>query len=382
MKTTTLNTKIWASVLVLLLFLGCTTEPVVKTEKEPIKIGAILMLTGDLAMIGQEMQRGIELAVDDINARGGIDGRKIEVIYEDSGFINKEKIVTAAYKLIDIDKVDTVIIDTVNAAKPIAPLFQENKIPLIVVWDDTEFIDSSVSDYIVSIGFSTEKTGQKMATFAYTNLHKRKITIVAHYDEWAEIISDSFKEQFEALGGEIVLYEKVEMDESDFRTLIEKIKYNDVDSVYLAFVPLNIDVFLKQAKELGLDTTVLGGDTFTDDILAAAGSNAEGVYFTNIYVDDNPLLTKLQGQYTQKYGQDIISSLLPFASFGYDGVLVVEEAMKKAGEITPMGIKDALYTITNFHVSGGARVSITPQGTKPRIERIYLVEEGKVIPAE
>lgn len=382
MKTTPLNTKILASVLVLLLFLGCTTGQVIKTDKESIKIGAILMLTGDLAMIGQEMQRGIELAVDDINTRGGVNGRKIDVIYEDSGFLSKEKTVTAAYKLIDIDKVDAIIIDTVNAAKPIAPLVQENKIPMIVVWDDTEFIDNSVSDYIVSIGFSTEKTGQKMAEFAYTNLDKRKIAIVAHYDEWAEIISDSFKEEFEALGGEIVLYEKVEMDESDFRTLIEKIKYNNADGVYLAFAVLNIDVFLKQAEELGLDVTILGGDTFTDDILAAAGSNAEGVYFTNIYVDDNPLLAGLQERYAQKYEQDIASSLLPFASFGYDGVLVLEEAMKKVDEVTPSGIKDALYTIRNFHVSGGARVSITPQGTKPRIEKIFQVRNGKVVTRE
>ncbi|GEM_PF-832683 len=342
-------------------------------QQDSIKIGAILMLSGDWAKVGREMQNGIVLAAEEINNAGGIKGKRIEIIFEDSGLIDRAKIVTAANKLITIDKVDAVIIDTVDAAKPVAPLFQKSKIPLLVVWDDTKFIDGS-GDYIVSIGFSTEKTGEKLAEFASKTAGVKKMAVVAQSIDWAEIIVPAFSKSFSGNSGKIVLLEKVSINEKDFRTIIEKIKSNGADGVFLAFAPSNIDTFLKQAKEQELDSMIFTGDGFSEDAIKSSGNAAEGVFFANLFVTQNPLLEKLQSEYRKKFGSE--PDLLLFTSLAYDGMLVLNEAIKKAETASPTEIKNALYKISNFDSSSGEKISIVPGKESKRIEKVFQIKDG------
>jgi len=369
------KTILWVIVLIIVICLvwwGVSKKPV---EEKVFKIGAILPLTGEIAMVGVSIQQGIEIAVQDINKAGGIKGRQIKVVFENDEYDNK-KTVTASQKLINVDKIDIGIVSFVHGAKAVMPIFEQNKIPLIVAWDSTNELEKG--DYIFSTGFSTELSGKRMANYAYNKLNLRKVAIVLHQDEWSEVIAPAFKEEFQELGGEVLLEEKVVVGESDFRTIISKIKTKGADVVYLPLVPMNTDMFLKQAKELGLEAQILSGDALISDIIIAAGEAAEGVYFTSIYVEDNEISRDLDKKYREEYGEE--APALSMVAFGYDAMLVIKSAVEKAEETTPEGIKDALYFVDI--IGTGGQIKIEVNGLSERIEKVFRVQNGEGVLVE
>ncbi|MBU0636056.1 ABC transporter substrate-binding protein, partial [Candidatus Micrarchaeota archaeon] len=274
------------------------------------------------------------------------------------------------------DRIDVGIVPFVHCGKVIMPVFEQNQVPLILAWDSTQEI--APGDYIFSTGFSTEAAGKKMANFAFNQLNLRKTAIAFHQDEWSEIIAPSFKQEFESLGGTIVLEEGVLVGETDFKTIIEKIKSNGVDSVYLPFVPFGTDLFLKQAKELGLEAQLLSGDAMILDIIIAAGSAAEGVYFTNIFAEDNEVSQKLSEKYHEKY--EIEPEALSIVAFGYDSMMTIKNAAESVETISSETIKDALYSVD--FVGAGGQIKINPNGLSDRIEKVFVVQNGEPVLAE
>ena len=317
-----------------------------------IKVGAILPLSGDLAALGEEVKRGIELATED--AKGAV--KNIAVIYEDDQYIPKMD-VSAASKLINVDKVDVAMTMFVEQAKPMASMFNNNKTPLLVLWDSNEFIKSN--KYLFGNGFSTEKAGEVMAEYAYNNLHMKTVAIIGHIDPWADIISNAFNNKFQKLGGRVVYDERFNTDVADYKTAIVKIKQVNPDGVYFPMMPMNNAKFLMQAKQLGLNKPLLTGDALIQDVITETGTASEGVHFTNIYSNDTDVLVK---KYKAKYGQEPMDVTL--VSFGYDGLIKIADAAKAKGE-TAQEIADGLQSI--FGASRSA----------DRIEKIYRVVGGK-----
>ncbi len=370
-------TKIIIGVIIAIIIIGgiwyiATRE---SKEEEVIKIGAILPLTGEAAIAGISIQQGIEIAVEEINKAGGINSREIRVIFEDDQYDNKIT-VTAANKLISVDKIDIGIVSFVHGAKAVMPIFEQNKIPLVVAWDSTNELEEG--DYIFSTGFSTELSGRKMANYAYNELNLRKVAIVLHQDEWSEVIAPAFKKEFQKLGGEVLLEEKVAVGENDFKTIISKIKSKEADAVYLPLVPVNTDVFLKQAKELGLQAQILSGDALIPDIIIAAGDAAEGVYFTSVYVEDNKISQGLAEKYQERYGEE--APALSMVAFGYDAMLAIKSAIESAKEITPEGIKNALYSVDI--IGAGGQIKIEADGLSKRVEKVFKVQNGEGVLVE
>jgi len=177
-------------------FFGGEGRDVLKNDS--IKIGAILPLTGDLAFLGEEIKKGIDLAVSEYKDKG-ID---INVIYEDDQSLSQVVAVNAANKLLNIDKIDVGLTMLVEESRSIAPIFNKKEIPLLLLWDSNNFIQGS-GDYIFSNGFSTELAGESMADFAYNRLKIRTVAIIGHIDPWADIITRSFKDKFEIMGAEL-----------------------------------------------------------------------------------------------------------------------------------------------------------------------------------
>ncbi|MDO8624945.1 MAG: penicillin-binding protein activator [Candidatus Diapherotrites archaeon] len=340
-----------------------------------IKVGAILPLTGDVSIVGTSIEQGIGIAKDEINQTGGINGRKLEVIVEDDHYDNAAS-VTAANKLLSVDKIDAGIIALVHGAKSVKPVFEKARVPLVVAWDSTREIESG--DYVFSTGFSTERAGIEMADFAFLRLDARKTAIVLHQDEWSEIIGPAFQKEFEQRGGSVALIERVAVGELDFRTILSKIRDQHVDSVYFPLVPVGSDVFMKQAHELDLNVMLLSGDALIPDIIAAASPAAEGVYFTNISAEDNPISQKLLGKYRTKFGKDPVA--LPMVAFGYDAMMAVATAAQKTPNATPEQIKDALYSVD--FVGAGGRIQINPSGLSDRVENVYRIANGEPVRVE
>lgn len=326
-----------------------------KNEKtsEPIKIGVILPLTGDLAALGEEIRKGIEIAIEEVKA----EGLNLNVIYEDDQSSFGINTVNAANKLINSDKVNAGLTMLVEEARPIYLIFNNNKIPLLVLWDSNKFIKES-GEYVFSNGFSTELAGESMADHAFNKLGLRKIAIVSHIDPWAEIISDSFKNKFEKLGGKTVFDEKFQLDTTDYRTTIIKIKQMKPDGVYFPLIPMNSVRFIIQAQQLNLQTSLLTGDALIQDVINEAGKAAEGIYFTNIYTDDGDLLIS---KYKQKYNNEPMDITL--VSFGYDGIIKMAEASKNF----PTSLKKGLTLLLNENRSSD------------RLEKIFRVNNGKAV---
>src|SRR3989344_1688579 len=319
-------------------------------NKEQIKLGVILPLTGDFAVIGEELKRGIDIEV------GRLQERRVDIvaIYEDDKFDPREA-ATAANKLISVDKIDFAMVFSVEEARPVAPIFNNAKVPLVATWDSNQFLKDA-GPYVFSNGFSTEKSGEIMADFAYNKLGLKNIAVIAHIDAYAEIISKSFEDRFVDNGGKIVYNDAVQVGTTDFRLHISKIKSAKPDAVYFPIIPFDSVSFLKQAKETGLNVPLLSVDGLIQEVIDAAGSAAENIYFTNVYIE-SPEFPDL---YKQKYGEE---------SYGITYVASGYEALKKIGEQFPTSDLKA----TLDQVFG-------PTRSADRIEKIYQVKNG--VPVE
>ncbi len=342
---------IWSLVLVIIIVIAFTAMTNVHFGHEKysgVKMGVIIPMTGDYAAIGEELQRGIELGVDRLNSQGV----NITAVYTDDGFDPKNA-VSAANKLISVDKADFVVLFSVEEARPVISIFDKAKIPLVVLWDSNSFLESA-GPYIYSNGYSTEKSGQKMADFAFNDLKMKKVAVVSHIDAWSDIISRAFIERFEGVGGTIVFNDPEPVGTSDFKAVIAKVKSNNPDGIYAPLIPPDSISFIKQADQYGLKASVMSGDALLQDVIDATGKASDGIYFTNAYVE-NPELSVF---YERSYRKQ--PAYLVYVAAGYDGILKIGDALKPSEDIKTT--LDGLF--------GDARVA-------DREEKLYQVKSGK-----
>ncbi len=361
------------AILMLSLLAGCGSNP---SGKEPIKIGAILILTGDVANIGQAFRQGIELAVDEINAQGGFKGRPLQAVIEDDRLFVGGPIgaVTAAEKLISEDHIVAGLVTAVNDAKPASPTFETNKVPLVTLWDSNQELEN-LGDYTFGIGFSTERDGEVMAEYAYNQLHLRKVGTAFHIDEWSQLIQKNFVRRFKELGGEVIDSGSYSSEEKDYRTLITKLMQNDVDGIYFPFI-MNGDLFLKQVKELGYKGKVLTGDVVTKELIENTGDAIDNVYYTQVFAEKNPKLDHVKELYQNKYKEE--APLLVFTALGYDSVYTLFEAMKIADSTNPQAIQEALYKVKGFQGATGI-ITFNEKGSSPKAEHVWQIQKGKEV---
>ena len=338
------------------------------STNNPLVIGAILPLSGDFGALGEEVNKGALIAINEAKA----EFPDITFISEDDQFSAKS-MVAAAQKLISTDGISAAFTMAVQEAKPIAPVFNKAKIPLLVSWDSNEFIKTG-GDSLYSIGFSTEGAGEKMAEYAYAKLGIKKVALIYHIDEWANLITGAFRAKFKALGGVVVLDEQTIVGTKDYRTLIARAKVAGADAIYFPMVPSANSIFASQARELKFTGVFLNGDGFIQSEIDAAGLAAEGIYFTNVYGER---LSVLAEKYKQKYGVD--SGDIIFASFGYDAVNTLIAAYRIARQ-SDISITKALKRVDIEGI--GARIMMNGMRYSERQEKMYKVVNGVPVLAE
>ncbi len=355
-----------AAALVAILGFGFYIRPHQPETLGTVSVGAILPLTGDLAFVGTQMQRGMELALGDFPNSG------IKIIYEDDEFPNNVVSLDALNKLLFANKVDVVLNDAVNSMKALAPTLDAQKIPAIVFWDSNEEL-KGLSDYVFAMGLSTELAGSDMAELAYEKLTAKKIYIISAQDDWSEIISRSFIKRFTELGGTVTLHEKVSVDFADFRTNILKAKQENSDAIYFPLFPQANEILIKQAHELGYKGHLLTGDGFTDENVKNLGALSNGVYASLPYLADKSFLDK----YRAKFGDSANPINLSFAGLGYDAaklVIAVVASLEKRGiPVTPQAIRDALPGFEFSGVTGPGKFSA--EGIAIKKESLLKVQD-------
>ena len=321
------------------------------SEEKVVKIGAVLPLTGDIAVYGLKMKKGIDLAVKQINDKGGINGKQIKVLYEDDQADPKTSVSTVQ-KLITTEKISVIIGGAISAtALPSVPVIDKNKVVLFSPAATTPKL-SGMSKYFFRNWPSDIYDGTAMGKFAIKELKLKKVAVLYVNNEWGVAISEVFAETFKKYGGEIAVMENYEQNTTDFRTQLTKIMSQEPEAIYIPGYLKELINVLRQKKEMGIKATMLSAYGFYDPkILELTRDAADGAIFTvPTYDPENPSMVvknyvrSFQAEYGEK--PDIWSAQ------AYDAMNIIALALKKGAKTGPE-IRDEIARVKNFEgVSG------------------------------
>lgn len=358
--------KLWIVITVLVVAILAIALIVIQTQKTPneIKIGAILPLSGSGAKYGEEAKNGINLALEEINAKGGLNQTEVKIVYEDdqgtsSGAIN------AFNKLKTVDKVPVVIGPMYSSTVlAVAPVAEKTKVVLFTPSGSSPDI-TEAGDYVFRNWPSDVFEGGRMAKFAYEELGVRRASILTVNVDYGTGLTGVFKKNFTELGGQVVVTEKYDQGATDFRTQLSKIKAVMPDVLYLPGYYTEIALILKQAKELGFDTQFLSCVGFDNPkALELAGDAAEEVIFARPAYDPESQ-EKVVSDFVKSF--EAKHNMIPgtYAAHAYDALRIVAMAIQRGG-YKAHEIKEALYGIKDFEgVTGKTTIDENGDVVKP-----------------
>jgi branched-chain amino acid transport system substrate-binding protein len=345
-----------------------------KKEEKEIKIGAILPLTGDAAEWGNNTKNGIDIAVDKINNAGGINGKKIKILYEDTQGTPQNG-VSAIQKLIDIEKVPAIIDDSMSSVTlAMAPIAEKNKVVLLSTGATAPKI-SEAGDYIFRIWNSDDLEGKISANFVKNELKFRNAAILYINNDYGKGLEGVFKKEFENLGGKILISENFGQSDTDYKTQLTKIKNMKPEVIYLVGYPKEISLILKQASELRVNSKIIGTVTFEDpNIIRLAGKAAEGVIYP-YPVEPNKsdkAVSEFLNSYKAKYSKDPGIT----CDVGYDAVNMIAEAVRLSKGFKGEDVQRGLMMIKDFHGASGV-MTFDKNGDVSKPIEMKTIKNGK-----
>ncbi len=352
--------------------LGCKKEQgsgmVGKDAKGPIVIGEVGSMTGTEATFGTSSDRGIQLAVTETNAAGGIKGRQVQIIaLDDEG--KPEEAATAATRLIASEHV-TALLGEVASTRSLfmAPKAQAAKVPMVSPSSTNEKV-TAVGDYIFRACFIDPFQGYVMAKFAVDNLKIKKAAILRDVrNDYSVGLAKVFTDNFIKLGGEITANESFSSGDVDFKAQLTNMKNTHPDALYVPGYYTDVGLIARQAREVGITGPLLGGDGWDSEKLYEIGGAAlDGSYFSNHYsVDDpSPRIQQFVAKFKKAYAGQVPDSL---AAQAYDAAGMLMDAMKRAAELTGPSIRDALAQTKNYQgVTGDITMDEKRNATKAAV---------------
>lgn len=277
---------------------GCNS----KSNGTEIKIGRLLPLTGPAASYGQSEKKGTDLALEEINNAGGIQGRKISIIYEDEKCEPKEG-VSAIKKLIDIDKVPLVLGATCSTVTlAVAPIANEKKIVLFSPLSSAAEI-TNAGPYVFRVMPSDAFQSNVLAKWI-SDRGYNKIGVLFINNAWGVGVKDAFVKEYQKLGGNLAGIEACNEGEKNFRTQLTKLISLNVDALFFPTMPKEGGQILKQLKELGNKKPIFGADAWSvKELLDAAGDAANDAYYTMPAQYEGPEYQEFAKKFEAKYGQ-------------------------------------------------------------------------------
>ncbi len=323
-----------------------------KKTKQPevVKIGAILPLTGPNAQWGIPPEKGAQLAVEEINEVGGIEGKLVKLIPEDTQCDPQKGV--SAFRKITSDKSIKVVLGGVcsSVTLAVAPLAERGKILLISPASTNPKI-SDAGDYIFRVIPSDALRGKVFAEYLFKK-GIQKVAILYVNNDGGRGNRDAFEKRFTELGGKVVLEESYEQDATDVRTQLTKIKNSDAEAVVVVSYLGDTPIVMKQAKELGLGKPLYFQTEAVEDpnVLKSAGSAAEGVVYILPAPPQGEAYEKFKEKYKEKYGKD--PEL--FAAEAYDAINLIADAIRaNEGVVDADRTKEYLYNVKNYQGASG-----------------------------
>ncbi len=347
-----------------------------KNNDDTIYIGAVLPLSGDVAVYGNNNKEGIDLALKQVNEEGGINGKKIEVLYEDSKALAKEG-VSAIEKLIAIHDVQFVIDNCESSvALAMVPVAEKDKVVLLSTGSTNPKL-TGISDYFFRIWNSDAFEGKLMADFAIDSLNLNSFSTIYANNDYGVSLNEVFSNEIQNKNGKVLLQESFKQDETDFRTQLTKIKNNPPDAIYVIGYSKEISNLFLQIKKLNIKCQVLGTVAMEDrQVLDIAGASANNVIYPFPQEPDpsRPTVSKFQSSYLENYGKKPCIT----CDVGYDAIMLFVEAVKLGGGTGSEQIKNGLNKIQNYYGASGMIEFFEGDVRKPMIMKIIIDNNFKV----
>jgi len=364
--------RVFAAVLVILcLSIG------VASAAETIKIGMLAPLRGFAAADGASALNSVKIAVDQVNGQGGVLGKKIQLIVYDDRADAKEA-VALAYKLIEQDKIAAFVAGSYSLpTRAVAPIFQEEKIPLVAAYAIHPDV-TKAGEYCFRNGFLGTVEGKAAAYTAHKLLNAKTVALLTSDNDFGRTLVEGFKMYQEkyAKDMKIVYDQAFPASEKDFKAYLSKIKEANPDLVFASGYYFQTGPLLKQARELGIKSKILGEEGADSPKLAEiAGEAAEGFYIvTNFDRDDpRPVVQNFLKEYRKRYK---IEPDMVGAS-AYAAFMIIVDAMRKTKTYSnPTAIRMAISKTTNFDGLTGIIKGFTHIGEVVKPVQVQVVKNG------
>ncbi|MCB9798888.1 ABC transporter substrate-binding protein [Candidatus Nomurabacteria bacterium] len=346
-------------------------------EMEPIKIGFISPLTGEAATYGEPGKNVTAMAVEEINAAGGINGQMLEVIYED-GKCNGKDASNAMNKLATVDKVQAIIGGFCSGESlAAAPIANDHKILLFSPGSSSPDLTEQGGAFFFRNFPSDATQAQVLADVAYNKKEWRKIAIIQEQTDYAEALQSSFAANFTELGGEVMV-EKFPTGSADFRTPLTKLKGFEPDALFLAVqTDKPAENILRQASELGWEVDLMGSDIMSGGEVAKSSPELlEGMFVAEFGVNHGEAFDAFNAAYKAKYGEDV-----PYAAYAqteYDAVYQLADALKEVGN-DGEALRDWFANSSGWEGVSGA-VEFTENGDRTVGHVPLIIHDGAVVP--
>ena len=365
-------------VLLLISALGaaCAGEQGGDAASDEILIGEYGSLTGTTATFGISTRNGIDMAIDEVNSAGGLLGRQVRVIVEDDQG-RPEEAQTVVTKLITSDNVVALLGEVASSRSlAAAPVAQQNGIPMITPSSTNPGV-TLVGDYIFRVCFIDPFQGLVMAKFVSSSLRLTRIAVLRDIkNDYSVGLADVFVQNFTEMGGTIVADESYSEGDTDFSAQLTALRAHDPEGIFVPGYYTEVGLIARQAKSLGLDVPLLGGDGWDSPSLIEIGGEAlEGSYFSNHYsVDDpSPAIQKFVTDYQARFGE--VPDAL--AGLAYDAAMILFDAMRRAGTTEPAAVRDALAETRDYPgVTGTTTLDENRNAIKPAV--VLQISGGKL----
>ena len=338
-----------------------------------ILVGEYGSLTGAQATFGTSTHTAIILAIDEINAAGGVNGRKLKVLTEDDQS-KQEEAANAVTKLISQNNVLAILGEVASSnSLAAAPISQSNKVPMITPSSTNPEVTKK-GDYIFRTCFTDDYQGENIARYAATQLHYKTAAILTDVkNDYSTGLTATIDRVFTSLGGKIIAKQSYSNGDSDFRSQLTAIRAANPQLIFVPGYYTDVGQIAIQARDLGMKQPLMGGDGWESPKLIEIGGKAlEGCMYTNhyFYGDPTPMVSNFVQKYKQRYGS------IPdgMAALGYDATRVLADAIKRAKKLDGPSLRDAIAATKNFQ---GVTGTITIGPDRDAVGKKIIIEEVK-----
>jgi branched-chain amino acid transport system substrate-binding protein len=341
---------------------------------DKVVIGEFASLPWGKSRFGQSSHKGTQMAIDEINADGGVLGKEIELVTEDDQSKPGEP-ATVVKKMISRDGIVALLGEVASSRSlEAAPIAQQAKIPMISPASTNPKV-TEVGDYVFRICFIDPFQGTVLAKFALSRGWKNVAILTDVKQDYSVGLSQFFKEYLTKNGATVVSEQSYSSGDKDFKAQLTSIKSSNPDAVLVSGYYNEAGLIASQARELGLDVPMLGGDGWdSPSLVEVAGAAMEGNFFSNHFSteDQSPVIQEFIKKFKAKYQEEPDA----MAALGYDSAMIMTDAIKRAGSTDSKAVRDAIAATKDFEgVTGKITLDEHRNANKPAV--ILTIKDGK-----